>query len=352
MGKRLNPDRGKFERLLFLIKALYKHPRLNVEQLALECSASTRTIFRDLKALTRAGISVESKSGYQLASESIFLPLELSPEEYLTLFWALQSSPVKENNQLGQAGSRILSKIRSHLDRGVELKTGSIKNLLQIAVKQTGLPEKEAYFFAGLQKALSDNIQVQIEYDSPGSGRSARGVDPYALTFRRHAWYLVGFDHQSKEFRVFRLSRIKRLTLKSERFSRDTGFSLEKMFQHSWEVFTGEPVRVKVRFSGKAAKIVASGKRHPSEKIMLQRDGSIYYTATVAGFEEISHWLLSFGAEAEVIEPPELRNWFIQVTKELQQIYGRKYSLVAESRPVYQTRESGSKGLRTRKPPR
>jgi len=352
MGKRLNPDRGKFERLLFLIKALHKHPRLNVERLAEECRVSTRTVFRDLQALTRAGISVESKSGYRLASESIFLPLELTPEEYLTLYWALQSSPVKENNQLGHTGSRILAKIRSHLDRGVELKTGPIKNLLQIAVKQTGLPEKELYFFAGLQKALSDNVCVQIEYDSLGSGRSTRGVDPYALTFRRHAWYLVGFDHQSKEFRVFRLSRIKKLTLKSERFTRDPGFSLEKMFQHSWEVFTGDPVRVKVRFSGKAAKIVASGKRHPSERIMLQRDGSIYYTATVAGLEEISYWLLSFGAEAEVIEPAQLRERLAQLARDLHHLYGKKYSLVAEPRPVYQTRESGSKELRTRKTPR
>lgn len=84
---------------------------------------------------------------------------------------------------------------------------------------------------------------------------------------------------------------------------------------------------------------------------MLQRDGSVSYTATVAGLEEIARWLLSFGAEAEVIEPPELRNWFIQETEELQQIYGRKYSLVAESGPVYQTRGSGRKGLRTGKSP-
>jgi len=270
----------------------------------------------------------------------------------LALYWALQSSPVKENNQLSLAGSRILSKMCSHLEQGIEFQTAPIKNLLQIAVKQTGLPEKELYFFAGLQKALSANIRVQIEYDSPGSGLSNRGVDPYALTFRRHAWYLVGFDHKSEEFRVFRLSRIKKLTLKSERFTRDAEFSLEKMFQHSWEVFTGGPVRIKVRFTGKGAKIVASGKRHPSEKIMLQKDGDVCNTATVAGLKEITHWLLSFGAEAEVLEPPELRNWFIQETKELQQIYAKKYSLVAEPRPVYQTRESGSKGLRTRKSPR
>gem|GEM_PF-6317296 len=78
MGKRLNPVRGKFERLLFLIKALYKHPGLNAEQLARDCQVSTRTIFRDLKVLIRAGISVEASPGYRLASESIFLPLKLS----------------------------------------------------------------------------------------------------------------------------------------------------------------------------------------------------------------------------------------------------------------------------------
>ena len=110
------------------------------------------------------------------------------------------------------------------------------------------------------------------------------------------------------------------------------------MFRHSWEVFVGEPVEVKAKFTGKAAKVVASGRRHPSEKILIQKDGSVIYSAAVAGLEEISHWLLSFGSEAEVLEPGKLRDKFAEIGKRLNQIYTRRYSLVAERGPTYRAK--------------
>ncbi len=338
MGKRLNRQMGKFERLFCQIAFLQKRNSATVPELALHCQASTRTIFRDLKLLSKTGIVTQAKSGWALVSKSVFLPLELSPQEYLTLYWALQSSIIKEAEFLGASGNKIISKIRSHLSRGVENSVGNLKETLHIDLKQTGLAEKELFYFAGLQKALSQNVVVRIEYDSLDSGVSVRRVDPYALTFRKHAWYLAGWDHKSDQYRIFRLSRIKKLTLISERFERDAGFSLEKIFQQSWEVFTGEPVTVKARLTRKAAKIVASGKRHPSEKLLLQKDGSVVYTATVAGLEEISHWLLSFGSEAEVLEPVELRSKFNRIARDLYQIYAKRYSLAAGPRPLYRVR--------------
>jgi len=263
---------------------------------------------------------------------------DLSPADYLTLHWALNSSLIKENYHLATNANRVLSQIRPHLSVQLEEEVRSAKEAVKFDLKQTGLPAKEMLFFAPLQTAIAGSNSVRLEYDSIESGLSLRNVDPYGLVFRRHAWYLVGFDHKSGEYRIFRLSRIKKLALKSQKFVRDQNFSLEKLFQDSWEVFTGQPMTVKIKFTGKAAKVVASGKRHPSEKVLIQKDGTLYYTARVAGLEEVSHWILSFGSEAEVLEPSELRSKFAQITREMQEIYSGRYSLVAEKRETYRVK--------------
>lgn len=335
---KIKPSGHRFERLLSLLNLLHHSSGLKINQISQKLGVSTRTAFRDIRLLVKSGLPIRFDQGYKLESGNIFLPLKLSPADYLTLHWALNSSLIKENYHLATNANRVLSQIRPHLSVQLEEEVRSAKEAVKFDLKQTGLPAKEMLFFAPLQTAIAGSNSVRLEYDSIESGLSLRNVDPYGLVFRRHAWYLVGFDHKSGEYRIFRLSRIKKLALKSQKFVRDQNFSLEKLFQDSWEVFTGQPMTVKIKFTGKAAKVVASGKRHPSEKVLIQKDGTLYYTARVAGLEEVSHWILSFGSEAEVLEPSELRSKFAQITREMQEIYSGRYSLVAEKRETYRVK--------------
>ena len=52
---------------------------------------------------------------------------------------------------------------------------------------------------------------------------------------------------------------------------------------------------------------IAGGQWHTTQKIEKQPDGSLVFRVTVHGYEEMLYWVLSFGAQAEVLEPLPLR---------------------------------------------
>ena len=164
---------------------------------------------------------------------------------------------------------------------------------------------------------------IELDYEGLESGKNSREIDPYALIFRRHSWYLLGFCHLREDFRVFRLNRIRKVILKDKGFERKPDFSIEEFFKDSWEIYQGKPVEVKLRFSGKAVKVIESSQHHTSEKVKKEKDGSLLYTVRVNGTEEISRWILGFGELVEVLEPKELREDIKRTVQKLQKLYAK-----------------------------
>jgi predicted DNA-binding transcriptional regulator YafY len=162
-------------------------------------------------------------------------------------------------------------------------------------------------FFSQIEHACSSQTQLNLKYETIEHGPTERLVDPYFIVFRGRAFYFVAYCHLRKDFRTFRLDRIRQVKNLGGTFKRKRGIDARDYFAESWLVFSGEPVEVKVRFTGTAAKIVASSRHHSSETVEANTDGSVAYRVTVAGTHEIKRWILGFGEEAEVVRPKALR---------------------------------------------
>ena len=106
---------------------------------------------------------------------------------------------------------------------------------------------------------------------------------------------------------MFVLDRIKMLKVTDERFTIPKDFNLDDFMRHSFQGMNDELYTVKIRISPDWARWVAEKIWHESQKIAKQPDGSIEITFRVAGLDEIKCWILSFGPEAIVLEPPKLR---------------------------------------------
>jgi predicted DNA-binding transcriptional regulator YafY len=74
-------------------------------------------------------------------------------------------------------------------------------------------------------------------------------------------------------------------------------------------------VRVKVRFLPAVARYVEESTWHPSQKLTRQRDGSVIAEFTLDGTEEIKRWIMSFGKQAQVMKPDELRDEIVEEWK-------------------------------------
>jgi predicted DNA-binding transcriptional regulator YafY len=144
-------------------------------------------------------------------------------------------------------------------------------------------------------------------YSMSRDEENRRQVDPYHLTVFDGGFYLVGYCHLRKTERIFAVERIRELKMLAARFEARPGFNVEEYLKDIWGIIKGEIVPVKVIFSRSVARYIRDRLWHPSQKLRELPDGSLELTLRVADTLEVRRWILGYGMEAEVVEPPALR---------------------------------------------
>jgi predicted DNA-binding transcriptional regulator YafY len=135
--------------------------------------------------------------------------------------------------------------------------------------------------------------------------------------------------------KTFILDRIKLLRMTKERFDPPRDFSLDDFMCHSFQVMHDELYTVRVRISPGWARWVGEKIWHESQKAKKNSDGSLELSFRIAGLDEIKRWILSFGPEAQVLEPSRLKQMVcVDLQKSLGQYPAQRiaYDLMRESR--------------------
>ena len=156
-------------------------------------------------------------------------------------------------------------------------------------------------------------------------------MDPYKVMFFDSTFYLIGLCHLRNEVRMFVLDRIKMLSVTDETFEIPSDFDLEAYMQSPFKVIHDEPVKVTIRFDKKAAGYIKEKIWHHTQKIEPQKDGTIIFTAEVAGTDEVRHWVLSWGDKAEILEPALLRE---EISRELTECLDKYAKEARKAQPV------------------
>jgi predicted DNA-binding transcriptional regulator YafY len=237
-----------------------------------------------------------------------FLPTSFTPPEAL----ALRLAGTGFAQQAGSAYKGALNSALKKIDLVLPRRTAA--EIKKAGERVTfGLPvvrDFSADVYQSLQTAIVHHHPVDITYLSRTRPEpTKRRVDPYGLTYKIGAWYLVGHCHLRGGIRTFGLDRIKWLRVAEDvRFPYPKDFDLAEWLSKGWQLQAGgEPTEVVIRFDREVAGWIAGGQWHPSQKIEKQPDGSLIFRVTVHGYEEMLYWVLSFGAQAEVLEPVPLR---------------------------------------------
>ncbi len=297
---------AKYDRLLFILNLLRTRKNFNAERLAEECGVTERTIYRDIIALSEANIPIYYDKGYKYASDNFLPPLNFNIDEYLALKTALESSPLYKSGYSRRLMKSIKTKIEACLTPAVKREKIYFSDTMDVSIKATHSRKVSESFFACVEAGIRQNKVLKLKYNSIQSGILEREVDPYFLIFIERAFYFVGYCNLRNELRTFRIDRIVEVSLTDKKFIPRQNINPSQYFKDSWGVYGGEPVDVEILFTGKAAQVISMGRHHPNEEISTKKDGSIIYRVSVSGIEEISRWILGFGGEAKVINPPVL----------------------------------------------
>lgn len=162
-------------------------------------------------------------------------------------------------------------------------------------------------FFDAIFDACLARRPLEARYEAPGAPTMTTTVHPYAVFYSR-AWYVVAYSALHRETRTFKIARFTSVEPSDAKFLENLNFSLESYFGDAWRFIRGpRTYRVVVRFSEKVGTNVAEVRWHKTQQARVFPDGSAELEFCVAGLSEIIWWILGYGAEAEALEPPELR---------------------------------------------
>ena len=298
---------SKQDRLFFIMNLLRGRKNLNAERLAKECGVTERSIYRDIISLSESNIPIYYDNGYKLASDNFLPPLNFDFDEYTCLRLALESSPLRKTGKYKPVLKQITAKIEANLSQAVKDRRRTSVDTTRIEIESTVEGKQSLKFYAPIEQAVTERQCLKLTYDAIESGAAERVVEPYFIIFRRRSFYFVAYCRLRKEFRTFRMDRVLNIELLDEHFRPQAGINAETYFEGSWEVYSGKPVDVAVRFSGNAARLVASSPKRQRSSVEESKNGEIIYRVTVRGTEEIKRWILGFGDQAVVLEPIELR---------------------------------------------
>lgn len=297
----------KYDRLLYILNLLRTRRNLNAASLARECGVTERSIYRDITSLSEANVPIYFDNGYKLASDNFLPPLNLDFEEYTCLKLALDSTPLQKTGTYTRPLKRIRAKIETGLSDIVKEKRRTTIEATHIDIAVSLEQERAELYYGLVEEAVRNCRCLEIDYDSIGSGRTTRVVEPYFIVFRGRAFYFVAYCRLRDDFRTFRMDRVLAVMPRNEPFRPRPGIDAKSYFAGSWEVYGGDWHEVLVEFSGAAARVVRGGTHHADEQLELLGEGRVRYRVRVRGLAEIQRWLLGFGAEALVIAPEALR---------------------------------------------
>jgi proteasome accessory factor B len=311
-------DRGgaKWDRAARYFKIamiLHEHSHgIAVQSIADLVGVSKRTIYRDLSAMTTdAEVPIWEDGGrYGLEAGAFLPPLALTLHEATTLFLAarmLAKASDENDSELIGAFVKLAQILPPVLAQ-------HIQETVDAFATTTERDERFTRVFRVLAEAWAQRRVVEIEYDSgvydPTKGPRRTRVRPLALepSALTHALYLMGWDESRDARRTFKVERIMSASLTPDTFTPPEGAATASDLLRAWDVIADEdPARVVIRFSVAVAKRAAETRWHPSQELEPQADGTLIWRGLVAGMREIRVWILGWGADAEVLEPSELR---------------------------------------------
>lgn len=316
------------DRLLATLLLLQTHGRLPAPELARRLEVSTRTVARDVEALSSAGIPVYVERGRN--GGVVLMPGFRTDVSGLTDPEMRALLALTDGEQGGSLGRAVASAVRKLLAAVPEARRPGIARARRTVVVEqrgwhrAGQPAGDDAALTELERVVAADERVRIRYRaaSGDGGASWRTVDPYGLVSKAGTWYLIAGARGTP--RMFRVSRVEEVAATGTPARRPDDRDLEQVWVELRDRLEQAPEAVTVRV-----------RAVPGRRAMLER----VVTAQLVGPPEPDAEpdvvrlpfraagaavgiLLGFGAGIEVLGPPDVRVLMARRAAEVVDLYG------------------------------
>lgn len=304
----------KDSRLFKILYYILDKKHVTAPELAEKFEVSIRTIYRDIDAISSAGVpiyvttgrngGIEILDGYVL-EQSFF-----SDKEKQAILAALQSVSVVNSSYEKEMLTKLSALFRIHSDDWFEVDFSRWGNALQ-----------DNTTFVLLKNAVILHKAVSIVYVNSNGEKSKRKIYPLKMMFKSKEWYLKAYCLEKSDFRIFKCNRMVILELLEEEFAPMDYPDAEETRQNgeqprhasTAEEWPGRLIPVVLRFPKECAYRVYD--EFEAEAIEQQDNGDLIVSAAMREDRWLTGYLLSFGTQVTILEPVRLKETIARQAK-------------------------------------
>jgi proteasome accessory factor B len=288
---------------------------LTVAEIARELEVSSKTIRRDLDTFRTVGFGVKEEVG-EFGRKSYRLPLRQDPllaftyDEALALYLGRRHLDSLSGTVFWDAAQRAFRKIQSVLSDEAVSYIEKLAGSIHITSFGSGDYASRSEIIDQVLIAIEDRHPLAMTYRPERSLEPLKyEIYPYSIVQHQGSLYLIAWSCSSDSIRHFKIDRVIEIEQRGdERFSQPADFDARKHLENSFGIYQGvESLTVRVRFTSKVARHVTEKRWHPSQKARKLANGAVELSFELASTAEVRQWIMSFGADAEVLEPESLR---------------------------------------------
>jgi predicted DNA-binding transcriptional regulator YafY len=289
----------QINRLFEMVYILLDKKTVTAKELSDHFRVSQRTIYRDIDILSTAGIPVCTNKGkgggISLLDGFVLNKSMFSENEQFEILSSLQS--LKAFNV--QEVEPVINKLAAVFGK-------SNTSWIDVDFSRWGSNSDEKERFNIFKTAILNKKIVSFDYYSYIGEKTKRSVEPLKLVFKGYDWYVYAFCRLKEDYRMFKINRIKNLILEESSFIRSTAENIVNTVIDPKEIDV-KTIKIVIKVYPKMAYRVFDEFWHGS--IKENNDGSVLVTVDLPDGDWIYGYILSFGDDAEVIEPQYIRDY-------------------------------------------
>jgi predicted DNA-binding transcriptional regulator YafY len=300
--------------LVSLLLLLQSRGRLTAPELAEELEVSVRTVYRDVEALSAAGVPVYAEAGrgggFRLVEGYRTRLTGLSAREAEALLLGGTPGPVGELG-LGTVFAAAQAKLLAALPKDVADRAFVVRQRFHLDATGWFRPSHVPAHLAPVATAVWEGRRLEVVYRHVDTDDEARRVlDPLGLVLKAGVWYLVA--RRAGETRTYRVSRVRSARALPEEVVRPADFDLARYWADSVASFEVGATRVVATLNAAEGAVAALRRRGcPTEAV----DGR-----TSVSFDDMDsavRELMGLGDMVEITDPPELRDKVLTTARDI-----------------------------------
>lgn len=248
------------------------------------------------------------KEHFKRLSDMKVADLNLSLTEIISLYLLKGHARIYKGTGIEDNIERAFAKLDVFVPTGLADRLEKIKTLLIAANKFAKDYSSKDEIIDDLTEAILQQKSCTVEYHSFGDDEIKKfEIDPMKFFEWNGGLYLFVRATKYSHIRVLAVERIVKLTLLAGSYEYPDDFDPDMLLEGAFGLVYDDPITVKIRFSADQARYIQERQWAKDQTIKKEKDGSIILTMTTSGWYDVQKWLLSFGGDAELLEPIDKR---------------------------------------------